>query len=227
MIEGTAALGLAGNVVQFVCFAWTMLELSREIQHSKSGIVREVFDLETTYGHLQTFARDLKEDPLAMDKRFAEKPDVQRSIQILESIATDCSQTCDKLMHTLQGLRAEQESSFDCLLAALKTAWSKKDIQGLEDQLGRHQKMIELHSNVLTRQQMSHQIDRTEHQMDKMKHQMDKMEHQMDTIEAMLVDLRKQHGPEPPEKGRLSRFFRRIFRREARPSAAEEEAAGC
>jgi len=160
-MEALAGLGLAGNVVQFVQFATTLISAGVEISDSLQGATRQIVELEKIYTRLSVFTSELRKPKsdacsdtylqrlAASLSSVSQESDLelQTHIQSLEDLADDCKLVCGQLLDVLRALRVDGSSRrpFKSFMAALKTAWSSKRIQALEDTLRRFQSVISLH----------------------------------------------------------------------------------
>ena len=63
-MEALAAIGLVGNIVQFVDFSGRLIAESIELYHSYDGALAENVDIETATKHLAVLIKKLKDDAI-------------------------------------------------------------------------------------------------------------------------------------------------------------------
>lgn len=161
-MEALAALGLAGNVVQFVDFVSQLISTGSEIAGSVQGTTERTLELEKVYDSLNTFSSRLhvagnhasnNKDTeglrglLANLAESSQRDELQSHVRSIEELAADCNVLCQQLLETVRKFRVKRSSSrlLKSFLAALKMAWSSKKIQDLEERINRYRKMISLH----------------------------------------------------------------------------------
>lgn len=161
-MEALSALGLAGNVVQFVDFVSQLISTGSEIAGSVQGTTERTLEFEKVYDSLNSFSSRLhvtgnhasnNKDTEGLRGLLADltepsqRVELQSHIRSLEELAADCSVLCQQLLEMVRKFRVKGSCgrSFKSFLAALKMAWSSKKIQGLEERLNRYRRMISLH----------------------------------------------------------------------------------
>jgi hypothetical protein len=160
-MDPLTAIGLAGNVVQFVDFALKLVSTSAEIAGSARGATESTLELETVYTTLKTFTLQLEvkeTDPRpitgisegdgALEGLGRNGKAIKDHITALEKIAVDCKIVCDQLLNVVGGLRVKTGTSnrrIKSFGAAFKTALARGKISELEERLNRFQISIALH----------------------------------------------------------------------------------
>lgn len=160
-MDPLTALGLAGNVVQFVDFALDLISTGAEIADSARGATERTLELEKVYNTLKTFTSKLgpkgSDLTLAADISEGNEPlsglagggkAIKAHATALEEIAVDCKTLCDQLLNMVKGLRVKEGTSnprIRSLGIALKTAFAGKKVNELEERLKRFQALIALH----------------------------------------------------------------------------------
>ncbi|KAH6708897.1 hypothetical protein BKA61DRAFT_557727 [Leptodontidium sp. MPI-SDFR-AT-0119] len=174
-MEALAALGLAGNVVQFVDFVSKLISAGVEIAGSVEGATERTLEIEKVYNSLDAFSSRLhvggtratnNEDIEGLRGLVDHRSEIggrlefQDHIRSLEELAADCNSLCRRLLETVRKLHNKGPAGcqFKSLIAALRTAWSSKKIKDLEERLERYQKMISLHFFPLLSQQQSYML---------------------------------------------------------------------
>jgi hypothetical protein len=150
-MEPLTALGIAGNVIQFVQFAAALLDGSRKIYASASGASNESESLENVYGNLAAFSYSLK--AATREKQTATLSSVLKpapgSFGItgyapqLHSLAIGCETDCNRLLGIVHKLNAKTKpgpgwwKSFQvALLEAVKTTELKELRQRINEYQG-------------------------------------------------------------------------------------------
>lgn len=162
-MEAMAGLGLASNVVQFVQFVSELVSTSMEIADSIDGTSQRIIELDKCYTKLSALSSGLQRTSsnatsnadsclrrltASLTSLTQESDDeLQSHIRSLEDLARDCKVLCEQLLDTvrklqLDGPRCRPLKSF---LVALKTIWSSKKIQSIEERLDRFRSIISLH----------------------------------------------------------------------------------
>ena len=91
VLETFAAIGLAGNIVQFVHFTSTLLSETRELYRSTSGTSKKHRDLKTIADSLSQLSKKIKDD--STDDTG------------LSNLAEQCCQVAKDLLDTISLLR--------------------------------------------------------------------------------------------------------------------------
>jgi N-terminal domain on NACHT_NTPase and P-loop NTPases len=125
-METLAVIGLIGNVVQFVDFSGKLISKSAEIYHSSTGALAENADIETATDHLIQLNKKLRDAAtLAGDGE-------------LRRLCTSCSSVAEELLGTLDKVKVKgDQGKLKSIRKAIRSVWSKDDIEGLERRLAR------------------------------------------------------------------------------------------
>lgn len=136
VLEALAAVGLAGNIVQFVTFCSDLLGTAKEIRHSYSGLASENVELQTIARHLQGLTEQLQEqahglhDPSVVD------------------LVEPCKQVSEELLSAIQALESHwpkgESRGWRSLLKALKSAWGQKRIAAIHERLDKLRKELSM-----------------------------------------------------------------------------------
>ncbi|KAF2866677.1 P-loop containing nucleoside triphosphate hydrolase protein, partial [Massariosphaeria phaeospora] len=144
LMEALAAVGLAGNIVQFVDFSCKLFDQATSIYHSTSGTSRDAEDLESITRNLQD-----------LSVRLSQKNHNQTHPQdhtALKKLAKECETTANELLSALQALKAKKpDSKWNSFRTALASAWKQPRVDALEKRLHtyRSQLIIQLQSEIL------------------------------------------------------------------------------
>jgi hypothetical protein len=139
MIEGLAAIGLAGNIVQFVSFSFALVSKSKEIQQSASGLSNEIVDLNTVSQDIRTFSRGLLVNATSSTR--------------LSDIAKRCDTIAEELLEAISKLQDEKHvpgsgirpTRWHSFRKALKCVWGKGHIDELKARLELLRDQVTLH----------------------------------------------------------------------------------
>jgi hypothetical protein len=132
-----AALGLAGNIIQFVDFGIKLLGNGRELYRSATGNTAEDLEIETVTGDLKILSQHLYK-PLQSNRI------VSADEAALQNLAVECEKLATKLLSELDKLKVKDEGSrkWKSFKKALARVMKENEIQELEDRLARFQKQI-------------------------------------------------------------------------------------
>ncbi len=138
-MEATAALGLAGNITQFLDFSAKLCRTISEIYHSGSGASKHNADTETLTNafasSLDTVSRDLAKycaflgDDAATQGTGSGQSEIQAVVDGCRDVALDMLGRLEKLK---TGKDAGKWKSF---LVAVKALWMEKEIFEVEQKL--------------------------------------------------------------------------------------------
>ncbi len=155
-MEALAALGLTGNVLQFIQFVSALLSTGSEVYSSASGASESTIELEKIYERLSAFTSSLQSQGTTQVSRlsgtrgfptFTQTTENLAHIGALNDLAKDCKELCDRLLETIRKLKVEggRWRRFRSFMAALEAAWDSKKIADLEARLDRFQRVISFH----------------------------------------------------------------------------------
>lgn len=131
-IDPFTCLGLAGNIVQFIDFAWKLLSESQAIYHSETGTSDDHIVLEKIVKDLHPLVAGLTISNTVSDE--------------LKDIASICQDVSAKLGKALKEIEVQgQNSRWKSFVHALKKVWDKSKITDLIYQLDRVQRQLNTH----------------------------------------------------------------------------------
>jgi len=139
MAEGLAAIGLAGNIVQFVSFAFVLVSKAKELHHSASGALEENVDL-------TIISRDIR----FLSSNIAV---TGGSSQQLSAIAHRCDTVAEELQLAIAQLLPKQHAlgsgnvstKWRSFRTALKCVWKKADIEEMKRRLESLRDQVTMH----------------------------------------------------------------------------------
>jgi hypothetical protein len=133
-METLAIIGLVGNVVQFVDFSGKLISKSTELYRSSEGALAEHIDIETATNHLVLLNRKLKDAA----STTGDGP--------LESLCISCGAAADNLLTALDKVKLkDKQHKWKSIRKALRSVWSKEEIEDLERQLARFREELNFH----------------------------------------------------------------------------------
>lgn len=137
MAEGLAAVGLAGNIIQFISFASELVSKTRDIRQSASGVASEVIDLECVSNSLKSLTKSLL-------------PQYNIPAQLYQ-IAVRCNDVTNELLEVIASLKTHSSPSakgptkWQSFRKALKCIWKKEQIDALKLRLQLLRDQVSLH----------------------------------------------------------------------------------
>ena len=135
VLDPFSALGLAGNIVQFVDFASKLFSKSKELYKSSSGATKENQELEDATDTLRRLCASLKKVDQAGSKSAGRLNDEA----VLRELANNCHVTANELLSALEHLKTRRPSKkLHSFRMALETVWKKDKIQAMEKKLISH-----------------------------------------------------------------------------------------
>ena len=141
-MELLAALGLAGNIVQFVDFTCKLFSQGREIANSAVGASEDVVDAIAIATSIRDFSSRLVLPPdqsassLATTAGHSARTSNKKFDAQLTQLATDCREAAGELLSGLESLRSRNPSSkWSGFSAALRTVWKERKINKMSQRL--------------------------------------------------------------------------------------------
>jgi len=133
-METLVAIGLVGNIIQFVSFSGELISKSVEIYHSGSGTFKDNASIETATNHLIFLNREIQDSSTSIgDER-------------LQRLCASCSAAAEDLLAALDKVKVKgQPSKWKSIRKALQSVWSKEDIEKLEQRLATLRDDLNLH----------------------------------------------------------------------------------
>ena len=138
-MDPLTAFSLACGIVQFVDFSSKLVSKGYELSISAEGALAENLDLETVTTDLSRLA-----DRLSQNEELTCFTEDQ---QELRDLASSCQTLADQLMDKLQKLKVDKAAKYrrwKSIRQALKTVWSKKDLDEMVAKLATFRSQLEL-----------------------------------------------------------------------------------
>ena len=147
VLEALAAIGLAGNVVQFVSFSMQLFSTASSIQRSCVGSVQGHQDVETITQKLQQCCERIASAHSSEDQQL----ELQHH-QSLVKLAGECEAAAIELISAIQQLKAKKPNSkWSSFMAALATIWQQSQINDMEKRLDSYRQQLNLELALLLR----------------------------------------------------------------------------
>lgn len=137
MLEPVAAIGLAASIIQLFNFVKDILSNSYKIYASADGMLVENTDLESICKRLDALCLQMqKHEPEVRPRKSAHGPsEAESQLQLLSG---EARARAKELMQMLESLKTTSKgSAWESVRKALASAAKSKDLELLEDRLGR------------------------------------------------------------------------------------------
>ena len=140
-MEVIAAIGLVGNIIQFVDFSGKLISESIQLYRSYDGVLAKNIDIETAAKHLGELNKRLKNsDTISGDGA-------------LQRLCLSCQEAANDLLVALDKVKVKKrQQKWECIRKALQSVWSKEEIKELEKRLEMFKEQLNLHIVVDLRQ---------------------------------------------------------------------------
>jgi hypothetical protein len=136
-MDPLSALGVAGNIIQFVTFASGLFSKTVEIYHSTGGLSKEALNLEMVYTKLQDLSSGLESS--------TSLPGVDgglgNEVAALRELSKASKADCELLLGVICKLRVQdrRKKAWQSFRAALQAIWKGTEIAKLEERLQKTQ----------------------------------------------------------------------------------------
>jgi len=138
MAEGLAAIGLAGNIVQFVSFTFVLVSKTKELHESASGTLNDNVDLSIIAQDIRSFTNRLTSNGRSSGRLV----DIARRC---DTIAHELLDAITKLQHRHGARSGNAPTRWQSFRQALKSLWGKAHIEELKARLGGLRDQVTLH----------------------------------------------------------------------------------
>jgi hypothetical protein len=129
MLDPLTALGLAGNIVQFVDFSSKLISEGIELYNSMDGALTRNVELNSIVEDLSLVAADLGSDGTSSYRYSKDE-------RALAMLADQCKILADNLLEVLQDLTVRSpHKKWKSVRQALRTVWKDKEIQDIQNRL--------------------------------------------------------------------------------------------
>jgi hypothetical protein len=148
-MDPLSALGLAASVVQFVQFGGSLVSKSHQIYTSSEGKLTSNVECETATTRLVALSEQLKDS-----LRNASSVGISADELAIEALCNDCIVISKELLVRLNKLSADEgqrRRKWKSFRQALKSVWSKEDIDKIVRRLVTVRQELDSHLIVSTR----------------------------------------------------------------------------
>jgi N-terminal domain on NACHT_NTPase and P-loop NTPases len=129
-----ATIGLVGNIVQFVDFGSKLVSKSAKLYRSSEGALEENIDTETATNHLLLLNDKLKDAATSTGDTT------------LKDLCEACHTVARELLEALDKVKVKgKQQKWKSIRKALRSVWSKEDIEELERRLAKLRTELNLH----------------------------------------------------------------------------------
>jgi hypothetical protein len=145
-MEAVVALGVAGNVLQFLDFGQKLYSTSLEIHRAATGASTANAESETLLRDfiesIDTVSSDLKQYRSALD---ATSPQVSGAgTSALHDVVENCKVLAVELLDRFEKLRGEgNRGRWKSFMTGVTCMWKEKELQDLQGRLGRYRSQLE------------------------------------------------------------------------------------
>lgn len=151
-LDPLSALSVAASIIQVVDFAGNIVSKGKDLYKSSDGALRENTEAETVTVRLREMTMKLKDSQIFLQGSSANAPvgpQMSKPEELqLQEICDECLSISEQLLLHLSKLKVQmgQESrKWKSFRQALKTVWSKPDLDGLARRLGELRNELDTH----------------------------------------------------------------------------------
>jgi hypothetical protein len=142
-MEALAAVGLAGNIIQFVDFSCKLFERTASIYHSHAGASAGADIIQSVTNDIQDLTAKLSQS--VQSHGVSSQHDVP-----LRKLAQGCQEVAAELLSVLLEVKAKKPGSkWSSFRAALAGTWKQPQVDALEDRLVAYRTQIILHLQMM------------------------------------------------------------------------------
>lgn len=140
VLDPLSAIGLAGNIVQFIDFSCNILSESRKTYRSATGTSTENVELENVAESLRQFTAQLQTSANGQTPHPGAN-------QAFEKVLESCRGVADELLHAIERLKVQDgpHRRWRSFRQALITLWRKEELSGMEKRLSFLREQVTLH----------------------------------------------------------------------------------
>lgn len=143
-MEALAAIGLVGNIIQFVGFSRKLISKSIQLYHSYDGALVENAHIEIAINDLVILNKKLENDGIVAGDGA------------LQSLSLSCQITANDLLVALDKVKVkDKQKKWESFRKALRSIWSEDEIRRLEERLAKLKEELNLHVVVRLRYGLS------------------------------------------------------------------------
>jgi hypothetical protein len=129
VLDPFTAIGLTGNIVQFVDYSSKLISSTHEIYKSSTGSSRNHVYLEGIATRLLELSRSLEQPELTGSSTHN---------KALHDLRAQCVEDAKDLLALIKSLQAKKDSKWSSFRKALKSSWEREQVDRLEGRLKDH-----------------------------------------------------------------------------------------
>lgn len=140
-MDALTTLSLAANILQFVQFTSSLLQSTRKIYKSASGVSDQCEHLGNVYSELSKFSVELGKQPVQKVASSSQKIDDSDVVDC----AKLCMKDCDALLGIINKLRVRDDTKnrwWHSFAKAIRECWKSSEIESLKARIGRHRDVM-------------------------------------------------------------------------------------
>jgi len=138
MAEGLAAIGLAGNIIQFISFSFVLVSKTKELHQSGSGALAKNVDLSIIAQDIRSFHSRLASNGHSPMRLF----DTARRC---DAIAGELLDAVTKLQHKHGPASGNAPTRWQSFRRALKSLWGEAHVEELKARLSALRDQVTMH----------------------------------------------------------------------------------
>lgn len=143
-MEAITALGVAGNVLQFIDFGQKLVSTSFEIYNAANGASARNQESESLLKSFIESIDTVSTDLVQYDARLALTFEQTSSSPGLQQIVNDCRDIATDLLARFDKLKLQRNPGrWKSMLRAVKCMWKEYELQDLQARLGRYHSELE------------------------------------------------------------------------------------
>ncbi|KAF2869034.1 hypothetical protein BDV95DRAFT_609281 [Massariosphaeria phaeospora] len=198
MADPLTAIGLAGNIVQFVAFCGTLLSKTQELYKSADGALVEYLELEAITTHLDRLTVGM----MRAGPQARSEPERQ-----LEDLCRQCRTTAQELLQAVNKLKVDGKSKkWKSFRQALNTIWSSDRIHSISSRLDALRGQIDTTLIVLLRDQNAREHRENALQVEKLSTSISKLGVSTKQWQKDLLETMKHQNWQPQISSDISAF---------------------
>lgn len=141
-MDPLTAVGLAGNILNFVDFSAKVLSRAKHLYESASGATAENDELESLTTNLKSLAEKVQRRPSQVPRKGHFHINIT-SESFLDNLSQQCIQVADELLETLDSIKVKGDGrTRKSAVQAMKTIWRQDHIDALQKRLDRVSKQL-------------------------------------------------------------------------------------
>lgn len=132
VMDALAAVGLVGNILQFIDFSSKLIARANQLYNSNEGALLENIDIEKTTNDLSVLSNKLMNN-LSVESTA------------LQNLSLSCNAIAATLLEKLQKMKVKgQPTRWKSMRKVISTAWNEKELLELERRLSRYREELNL-----------------------------------------------------------------------------------